>query len=113
MIAQPRLIAADVPGAWLADGSYRLGADGEPEKRCHGCGGYAPAHAAFFYARRSAEDGLDPRCRACWRGRRAEIKAERRRQFAVGLEHGTGERGGSLKGEKGGGHGEKRGEIGR
>ncbi|MFA5824781.1 MAG: hypothetical protein WC825_02280 [Gallionellaceae bacterium] len=46
-------------------GTYRLGEDGELEKRCTKCREYWPADSEFFYAA-STGDGLNDCCKACY-----------------------------------------------
>ena len=54
-------------------------------KRCVKCASEWPASVQYFYVRSAAPDGLDDRCKACWRARRAEMRWERKLQFTTGL----------------------------
>ena len=54
-------------------------------KRCVKCASEWPASVQYFYVRSAAPDGLDDRCKACWRARRAEMRRELRQQMRGGL----------------------------
>lgn len=82
MIVQARLIADDIPPEWLVDSRYRFGAEREPEKRCWTCRRHFAATEEFFYRNKTHDDQLDGTCKACRRARAAEIREQKRRQFA-------------------------------
>ena len=54
-------------------------------KRCTKCHRELPATTEHFYVLSASLDGLDDRCKACWRARRAEMRRELRQQMRGGL----------------------------
>jgi len=55
----------------------------EAEKQCSGCGEWWPADREFFHSRPEYKDGLDYRCKACYREWLAQSPKRRTNQIRL------------------------------